>query len=240
MTALCTPNTTIPATGGEMNAYLARPDGQPRGTVLIMVELWGLTDHMAEVSQRLAAEGYAALALDLFRGAVPPVPSDPAEKWASTFEAFDDIRANRDSRHAAHWLMSGDAGFDAGNIFAWGFCMGGRFAHNLGAFEPRIAGVINFYGRINFPRTANKPFLPVEITPMIACPYLGAFAGTDPLIPTTDLEDLRAGLADNPDHEIEEYAGADHAFFNDHRDTYHPEAAGRAWRKVKSFLERLS
>jgi carboxymethylenebutenolidase len=223
-----------------MAAYLARPESDPRGTVLLMVELWGLTTHMAEVADRLAVAGYAALALDLFRGAAPPVPSDPAETWASTFTGFDDVRANKDCRHAAHWLMSGAAGFDAGPVFAWGFCMGGRFAHNLGAFEPRLAGVINFYGRINFPRMANKPFLPVEITPMITCPYLGAFAESDPLIPPADLKALRAGLAENPDHEIEEYTGADHAFFNDHRDTYHPEAAERAWRKVLRFLERLS
>lgn len=240
MTALCTPNALIPATGGEMDAYLARPSGDVRATVLIMVELWGLTAHMAEVSERLAAEGYAAVVLDLFRGAKPPQPSDPPEVWGATFDSFDDIRASRDSRYAAHWLMSGAAGFEAGSVFAWGFCMGGRFAHNLGAFEPRLAGLINFYGRINFPRMTNKPFLPVELTPMIACPYLGAFAEVDPLIPSSDLDALRSGLAPNPVHEIEEYAGAEHAFFNDHRDTYHPEAAARAWAKVLSFLEGLS
>jgi carboxymethylenebutenolidase len=240
MTALCTPNRTIPVSDGDMNAFVARPEGRPLGSVLIMVELWGLTNHMAEVCERLAGEGYAAVALDLFRGESPPVPSDPTEKWARTFEAFDDVRANRDCRHAAQWLMSGRAGFDAGAIVAWGFCMGGRFAHNLGAFEPRLAGVINFYGRINFPRMANKPFLPVEITPMIACPYLGAFAESDPLIPPADLAALRAGLADNPDHLIEQYEGADHAFFNDQRDTYHPEAAARAWTQVLNFLQRLN
>lgn len=239
MTNLCVPNATIPATNGDMNVYVAHPAGQARATVLIMVELWGLTEHMAEVSERLAGEGYCAVALDLFRGASPPRPSDPSEKWAATFDTFDDVRATRDCRYAAQWLMSGSAGFDAGPVFAWGFCMGGRFAHNLGAFEPRLSGVINFYGRINFPRMENKPFLPVELTAMIACPYLGAFAESDPLIPSTDLDALRTGLIDNPDRTVEEYVGADHAFFNDHRDTYHPGVAAKAWQEVNCFLERL-
>lgn len=231
-------NIDIPASNGAMAAYLARPKADIRGTVLILIELWGLTPHMAEVADRLAGAGYAAVALDLFRGDPTPDPADPRERWAAAFEAFDDVRATRDCRYAAQWLLSGAAGFMPGPVFSWGFCMGGRFAHNLAAFEPRLAGAINFYGRINFPRMANKPFLPVEITQMIACPYLGIFAEEDPLIPPTDIKALRDGLTDNPHHTIKEFVGTEHAFFNDHRDCYHKEAASKAWDEVLEFLRR--
>jgi carboxymethylenebutenolidase len=233
-----TPNATIPATGGEMDAYISAPAGTPKASVLIQVELWGMTPHMGEVADRLAAEGYVAIVCDLFRGAPPPVPSDPLEKWAATFEGFDDVRATRDCRHALDWALSNPGGRALGPVFAWGFCMGGRFAHNLAAFDTRLAGAINFYGRINFPRMANKPFLPIEVTRMIASPYLGAFAETDGLIPIGDIERLRADLAGNPGTEISVFPGTEHAFFNDHREAYHPEAAAKAWRQVLTFIER--
>lgn len=233
-----TPNVAIPAVDGTMQGLLVQPSGAPKATVLMQVELWGMTVHMAEVAQRLADAGYAALVIDLFRGAPPPVPTDPADKWAATFETFDDIRATQDSRHALNWLLSGAAGFDAGSVFAWGFCMGGRFAHNLAAFDPRLAGAINFYGRINFPRLPTKPFLPIEVTRMIECPYLGAFAETDDLIPPADVKRLGDDLAHNPNARIDVYPGTEHAFFNDHRDAYHAQAAGQAWDNVLAFLSR--
>ena len=233
-----TPNVSIPAVGGHMAGYLARPSQPPRATVLMQVELWGVTQHMKEVADRLADAGYAALVIDLFRGANPPVPTDPVETWGATFAGFDDVRATRDCRHALAWLLLGAAGFDAGSVFAWGFCMGGRFAHNLGVCDPRLAGVINFYGRINFPRMENKPFLPIELTRLIECPYLGAFAAVDGLIPPEDVARLRDDLRANPNAQIDVYEGTEHAFFNDHREAYHPQAAQLAWDRVMAFMDR--
>lgn len=197
-------NTMIPATGGDMPAYVVRPKGAntPRAAVLMQVELWGMTRHMKEVAMRLADNGYAVIVCDLFRGATRPVPTDPVEKWAETFDTFDDVRCTRDCRMALSWALSAQSELFVDTVFAWGFCMGGRFAHNLGAFETRLRGIINFYGRINFPRTPNKPFLPIDITPMIEMPYLGVFAETDGLIPTDDVERLQHDLAWNPANHI--------------------------------------
>lgn len=239
MQTYLTPNVSIPATDGSMDGYLARPGTTAKTTVLIAVELWGMTRHMQEVAERLAKAGHAAVVLDLFRGAPPPVPGDPPERWAETFAGFNDVRATRDCRHALSWVLSGGTGQPSGPVAVWGFCMGGRFAHNLAAFDPRLAGAINFYGRINFPRMANKPFLPVEVTPMIDCPYLGVFAETDALIPDPDLDLLRAGLAGNPQAQIMSYPGTQHAFFNDHREAFHPQASARAWVEVLDFLDGL-
>ncbi|MEL6119506.1 MAG: dienelactone hydrolase family protein [Pseudomonadota bacterium] len=232
-----TPNAAIPAVGGDMAAYLAQPSAAPRATVIMQVELWGMTQHMKEVADRLAGAGYAALVIDLFRGAQPPVPTEPVENWGKTFEAFDDVRATLDCRHALSWLLDGKAGFDAGSVFAWGFCMGGRFAHNLAVCDPRLAGAINFYGRINFPRLQTKPFLPIELTRLIECPYLGAFAAVDGLIPPEDVNRLRDDLRSNTNAQIDVYDGTEHAFFNDHRDAYHAEAAQLAWDRVCAFLD---
>ncbi|MEM1384922.1 MAG: dienelactone hydrolase family protein [Pseudomonadota bacterium] len=234
---LLNPNVQIPATDGAMGAYVAWPEGPLRGIVLIKVELWGMTPHMGEVAHRLAAEGYAAVVCDLFRGDTPPVPTDPVETWGETFAAFDDVRATRDCRHALGWALAGCGGRGTAPVFAWGFCMGGRFAHNLAAFDPRLTGAINFYGRLSFPRLMNKPFLPIEVTRMIACPYLGVFAETDGLIPATDVARLDADLAGNPSTAIVTYPGTEHAFFNDHRESFHAEVAMDAWGRVLAFLD---
>lgn len=233
-------NIQIPATGGMMDAYIARPESYAKTVVLMQIELWGLSQHMVEVADRLAAEGHVAIACDLFRGESSPKPDDPVEKWSATFEAFDDVRCTLDCRHALRWSLSPESGLSHLPVFAWGFCMGGRFAHNLAAFDPRLRGAINFYGRINFPRSATKPFLPIEITKMIEQPYLGIFAETDTLIPEADLARLREDLASNPNADISSYPGTQHAFFNDHRDAYHPEGAAKAWEAVLAFLQKYS
>lgn len=234
------PNASIPVSDGEMDVYLAAPEQPPRIAVLIQLELWGMTLHMKEVADRLAAQGYAAIVCDLFRGQEPARESEPVEKWAEVFEAFDDVRSTKDCRHALDWTLSGGGGFAVDKVFAWGFCMGGRFAHNLAAFDARLAGAINFYGRINFPRLPTKPFLPIEMTRMIDIPYFGAFAETDSLIPDADLDRLRTDLAHNLDAEIKVYPGTEHAFLNDHRGAYHHDAAQEAWADVFAFLHRHS
>lgn len=233
-------NVSIPVTGGMMDAYVSMPKSAPRATVLMQVELWGMTLHMKEVADRLADAGYAAVVCDLFRGDAPPVPTDPLEKWADTFQKFDDVRCTLDCRKTLDWVLSDKSEINTEKVFAWGFCMGGRFSHNLGAFDARLAGVINFYGRINFPRMETKPFLPIDITRMIEMPYLGAFAETDGLIPPEDIKRLISDLSDNENATIDIYEGTEHAFFNDHRDAYHAEAATKAWASVLTFLKKHS
>ncbi len=241
MANLIDPNSAIPVTDGTMDAYVAKPQtASARSGVLLFVELWGMTPHMKEVAERLAGAGHVAVVCDLFRGTTPPVPQDPLEKWASTFESFNDVSCTNDCRQAANWLKNGGAGSNIEHVFAWGFCMGGRFAHNLGAVSDAVSGVINFYGRVNFPRMENKPFLPIELTGLIDKPYLGAFAETDGLIPPEDVAGLRAGLSGNPNAQVDVYPGTEHAFFNDHREAYNAAAADEAWHKVLSFISRHS
>ena len=241
MANLIDPNCTIPVTGGSMDGYIARPHNtDARCGVLLFVELWGMTPHMQEVAERLAQTGHVAVVCDLFHGSTAPAPEDPVEKWSSTFENFNDVSCTNDCRQAANWLKNAGSGSNVEHVFAWGFCMGGRFAHNLGAISDAVSGVINFYGRINFPRMANKPFLPIELTGLIDKPYLGAFAETDGLIPPGDVAGLRAGLSGNPNARIDVYPGTEHAFFNDHREAYNATAADVAWNRVLSFITEHS
>ena len=205
--------------------------------MLVLGEIWGVNGNIRAVCERLARAGVVALAPDPSRGVPPPRESNPIEQVLGFFDRYDDPRGIRDCR-AALGVLAGGLGVRPRALFAWGFCKGGRFAHYLGAFDSRLAGVINFYGRITFGRDpVLKPFTPLDVAGLIGAPYLGLFAERDPLIVATDVEALRASFERHGHpHYLHVYAGAEHAFFNDTRPSHHPEVAADAWARRLAFI----
>jgi carboxymethylenebutenolidase len=234
--------TSYPSDGQRITLYLARPAAPVKATVLMFGAIWSVTKHIESICDQLASEGFAAAAPCLFRGAGIPALDAPPEVLAQTFLDFDDRRCTRDLQALAALAAGGGLGFDAGALVTWGFCLGGRFAHNLAAVTTQVAGVINFYGRVRFARQPNKPFLPIELAPLIRAPYLGHFAQTDALIPLADVEDLRSALAEQRcEHRIHVYPGARHAFFDSTRPADHDSAASAlAWRRSLEFIDEVS
>jgi carboxymethylenebutenolidase len=220
---------------GAYAALPARADGCPG--VLVLGEIWGVNGNIRATCERLARAGVVALAPDPYRGEAPPRESDPIDQVLGFFDRYDDPRGIRDCRAALGVLANG-LGFTPRALFAWGFCKGGRFAHYLGAFDSRLAGVINFYGRIVFARDpVLKPFTPLEVAGLVQAPYLGLFAERDPLISAHDVAALRAAFEHRGHpHHLHVYAGAEHAFFNDTRPAHHPQVAADAWSKVLHFI----
>jgi carboxymethylenebutenolidase len=228
--------------GASIRVYVARPEAPPRATVLMLGAIWSVTPHIEDLCRQLAREGYGALAPCLFRGEGIPARDAPPEVLTRTFVEFDDPRCIRDLRAVARAAAEGAFGFAPGALVPWGFCLGGRFAHYLGAVSEHVGGVVNFYGRLRFERQPIKPFLPAELTGLIEVPYLGQFAQTDALIPLGDVEELRAALqARGVRHRIDVYDGARHSFFDPTRPAdHHPEASRKAWATALEFLRSLS
>lgn len=225
--------------GVTVGAYAAAPDAaEGRPTVVVLGEIWGVNANVRTICDRLAKAGAAAVAYDQYRGVTPPRDGDPQPQVMGYFDRFDDPQGIRDGRAVVAAVRAGALGFHPGPVFVWGFCMGGRFAHHLAAFQPDLAGAINFYGRLSFTRQAElKPFAPLDVAGLVAVPYLGLFGEVDPFIPATDVEALRAKLtARGVPHHVHIYEGAEHAFFNDTRHSYHPGAAADAWRLVLDFV----
>jgi carboxymethylenebutenolidase len=231
---------TIPVEPGvEVAAYAALPDAaEGRPALVILGEIWGVNGNIRAICDRLADAGAIAVAPDQYRGITPPRDGDPQNHVMGFFDRFDDPQGIRDGRAAIEAVRSGALGVSPGPVFVWGFCMGGRFAHYLAAFEPRLAGAINFYGRLSFPRQERlKPFVPLDVAGLVACPYLGLFGEFDPFIPAADVEALRAELRRvGVPHHVAIYEGAEHAFFNETRASYHAEASADAWRRVQAFV----
>lgn len=228
--------------GSDIPVYVARPAKPPHLTVMVFGAIWSVTPHIEDLCRQLAAAGHGAVAPCLFRQSGIPSRSATGEELAATFLGFDDRRCIRDMRATMQATRQGLFGFECGPLVPLGFCLGGRFAHYLGAFDNQCAGLVNFYGRLRFARQDLKPFLPAEVTGLVEVPYLGHFAEFDPMIPHEDVEELRDGLAKRGvAHRINLYKGARHGFVDPERPTeHHPEAAAQAWSTTLEFLEGLS
>ena len=226
--------------GARIPVFVARPAAPPRLTVVMFGAIWSITPHIEDLSAKLAAEGFGAIAPCLFRGEGIPARDAPPEALRQTFTDFDDRRCVRDLRAVVRAASRGELAGPAGALVTLGFCLGGRFAHVVSAVSDHVAGVVNFYGRMRFPRQATKPFLPIELTGLIEVPYLGHFAQFDELIPLADVEELRAALAERGvEHAIHVYEGARHGFVDPERPTEHdPGAAALAWSRTLAFLHQ--
>ncbi len=219
-------NVTFPSNGGTAHGYLALPESGSGPGVVVIQEWWGLTSHIADVANRLAAEGFVALAPDLYGGTT----THDADEAGQLMQELPVDRAATDLGGAVDHLLGHEA--VVGNtVGAVGFCMGGGFVLVLAAQQgDKIGAAVPFYGVLgeDYPSFAN-----------LSAPLLGHFGEQD----TMATPDAVKALADR----IEAESGrrpdfrlypAGHAFFNDedHMGTYDPEQAAIAWNATLDFL----
>jgi carboxymethylenebutenolidase len=213
--------------GETLTGYLARPAGEGRRPgVIVIQEWWGLNEHIRDVARRFAQAGFVALAPDLYHGVVVSEP-DEARKLVMELDMDEAVR---EIRQAVAFLGAQDyvAGPQVGIV---GFCMGGRLVLQTARAEDHLGAAVVFYG---------SPLTPQEASEVKA-PVLGLYGALDH-IPVVDVRAMheafdRAGV----DNELHVYEGAGHAFFNDTRSSYRPEAAADAWPRTLSwFREHLS
>jgi carboxymethylenebutenolidase len=218
------------ASNGETtDGFMARPDGEgPFPGVIVIQEWWGLNDNIKDIAQRFAAEGFAALAPDLYHGKVTSEPNE-AQK---AMMALDMNRASKELAKAAEWLASQPYTQGRG-IGATGFCMGGGLALALATESPHIKAVAPFYG--------GNPN-PIDKVANIQGPVFAVYAENDAWVNDAMRQALEAALRQQGKQvETKTYPGTEHAFFNDSRpEVYREEAAKDAWEKVLAlFRENL-
>jgi carboxymethylenebutenolidase len=210
--------------GERARGYLALPARGSGPGVLVIQEWWGLVDHIRDVCDRLAREGFVALAPDLYRGEVATGP-DAAGRLMMDLEL---PRAARDLDGAVSALLSQNATM-GGKVGALGFCMGGQLALYAATRNRRIGAVVDCYGI--------HPKLKPELAALEA-PVLGIFAERDSFVPPAAAKKLEAELrAAGKRTDFVIFPEVDHAFLNDTRpDVYDAAAAERAWGLIVSFL----
>ncbi len=213
------------ASGDEkLRGYLSVPARGRGPGVVVLQEWWGLVDHIREVCDRLAREGFVALAPDLYRGVST---ADPGVAGRLMMDLALP-RAARDLDAAVKALVNHDA-VNGGKVAALGFCMGGQLALYAASLSPRISAVVDCYGV--HPN--------VRIDPSgIRAAVMGVFAERDAFVPPEAVHQLEADLrAAGVRTDFTIFPGVDHAFLNDTRpDVYDAATAQRAWGRILSFL----
>ncbi|MCL8206867.1 MAG: dienelactone hydrolase family protein [Actinomycetia bacterium] len=217
----------FPTRLGEQRGYLVEPqDGRPHPGAVVIQEWWGLDAHIQEVTRRLAAEGYVALAPDLYDG---QVARDP-ERAMALMTALPVEDGVEKLVGAVEALVALDR-VEPKRVAVVGFCMGGSYALELALRSPRIAAVAPFYpGRIG---------ALLDRLPAIRVPMFVPFGGADASIPLAVVDRFRetaqrAGM----DVEIKVYPGCDHAFHNDTAPVYNEAAAKDAWARTLLLFAR--
>ena len=219
---------------GTMPAHWMRPDGAgPFPGVIVLMEAFGLVKHIEEVAERLAGEGYAVLAPDLYYRKLPDnkVGYDELPKAIELLQSIRDDAFVADMK-AALAFMKDSGQVNADGIGMTGFCMGGRLTFlSACALPGEIKAAAPFYGG----GIANH----LGQASAIKAPMLLFFADQDGFIPLDQVQAVDAKLKElGKDYRIKRYADADHGFFCNHRASYNEAAAQDAWNELKGFFAR--
>lgn len=220
-------NVTFASNGAQAHGYLALPSSGSGPGVIVIQEWWGLTSHIASIADRLAAEGFVALAPDLYGGAT----THDAEEAGRLMQQLPVDRAARDLAGAVDFLLARDD-VTGEKVGAVGFCMGGAFVLQLAVQQGAKIG-------------AAVPFYPVGPMPDdysgLQAAVLVHYADEDSFQPAGAAEDLEKKISTGTGRkpEILHYP-AGHAFMNDENliGTYDPQQARTAWERTVAFLRQ--
>lgn len=216
----------FPSNGSSCSGYLAVPPSGSGPGVVVIQEWWGLVPHIERVCDRLAADGYVAVAVDLYHGETATEPDGAAKKMM----ALRMDRAGRDMSGAVQYLLGHQAvqGDAVGSV---GFCMGGGLALCLAALQPAVKACVVYYGVIPWPDA--DPHLE-----SIRGRVLGHYGDHDEFAGSGAVDALEQRLRDaGVDVTFHRYPGAAHAFFNDDRpEAYVGEAAELSYARTLEFF----
>jgi carboxymethylenebutenolidase len=235
------------ADGGEpLPAYRAEPVGELRGALVLIQEIWGLVDHIKDVSDWYAAEGYLVIAPDILShgGITPEVGAElvrlrlsaSADEQAKLQPLMREKMAPVNQPEYAAWAvgalvsvvdyLDAQPGVD-GRIGVLGFCFGGSYSFALASADRRIRGAVPFYG---------SPPASAELA-HLDCPVLALYGEDDERLMATLPEVTKKMHDAGVQFESHVYPGAGHAFFNDSNPiSYRPEVAADAWTRSLEFL----
>ena len=217
---------------------MAAPEGTPSSGVIVIMEAYGVTDHIKEVCERLAGAGHLAVAPHFFHRSGDAVIAydDKDAVWppinALKYEELVDDIAGAISYFEGQ-------GISQDHVGVIGFCLGGSVSF-IAAARFALGAAVTFYGGGISEARFTLPAL-LDLVPELQSPWLGQFGDNDPSIPVDDVEKLRAAVsATAVETEIVRYPDAGHGFHCDARpEAYHEESAKAAWQRAEAWLSQL-
>ncbi|MRW91745.1 carboxymethylenebutenolidase [Duganella sp. FT80W] len=229
----------INVNGQNVPVYRAQPEGKTNLPVILVIsEIFGLHEHIADVARRFAKQGYLALAPDLFiRQGDPTRVTSIAELQKGIIANTPDAQVFTDLDAVVAWAKAN--GGNADKIAITGFCWGGRITWLYAAHNPSIKAGVAWYGRLMGDSTPNFPRHPIDVAGTLTVPVLGLYGGKDTGISQESIEVMKAALAKGPNKStFVIYPNSGHAFHADYRASYVEADAKDGWGRTLAWFRQ--
>ena len=232
---------TIPSGGFKMPAYRAMPAGKSNlPVVLVVSEVFGVHEYIADVARRCAKAGYLAIAPELFvRQGDAQGYGEIGKLLSEVVNKVPDAQVMGDLDASVAWAKAN--GGDPARLGITGFCWGGRQTWLYTAHNPAVKAAVAWYGRLVGSNGPLQPKHPIELVGTLHGPVLGLYGGDDSGIPQDSVEQMKKALATGSaaakTSEFVVYPGAPHAFHADYRPSYRKEAAEDGWKRCLAWFK---
>lgn len=232
---------SIPVGDFQMPAYRAQPVGKSRAPVVLVIsEIFGVHEHIADVARRLARQGYCAIAPELFvRQGDAKAYTEIPKLMSEVIAKVPDGQVMADLDATVAWAAA--QGQDTGRLAITGFCWGGRITWLYAAHNPGVKAGVAWYGRLVGAATPLTPRHPVDLAADLKAPVLGLYGEKDGGIPLDSVEAMKtalaAGSAAAKASSFVVYPGAGHAFHADYRASYQKAAADDGWQRCLAWFK---
>lgn len=226
----------IDVAGFSMPAYRAAPAGRTGlPVVLVLSEIFGVHEYIADTARRFARAGYLAIAPELFiRQGDPQSYGEMARLIAEVIARVPDAQVMGDLDATVRW--AGANGGDVSRLAVTGFCWGGRQTWLYAAHNPQVKAAVAWYGRLVGQTSELNPRHPVDVAGALKAPVLGLYGGADTGIPLDTVEAMKKALAAGSPAARQSsfvvYPEAPHAFHADYRPSFRAEPAQDGWNRA--------
>jgi carboxymethylenebutenolidase len=232
----------ITSNGHPMPAYRAMPAGKKNlPVVLVLSEIFGVHEYIADTARRFAKAGYMAIAPELFvRQGDPNEYGEIAKLQAEIISKVPDAQVMGDLDACVAWAAANGGNTD--KLAITGFCWGGRITWLYAAHQPKLKAGVAWYGRLVGNATAQTPVHPLALAGSLKAPVLGLYGAADTGIPLDTVDKMKEALAQGPAaataSEFVVYPEAPHAFHADYRGSYRKGPAEDGWQRLLAWLKR--
>lgn len=237
---------TIDVNGFKMPAFRSAPAGKTGlPVVLVISEIFGVHEYIADVTRRFAKAGYLAIAPELFvRQGDPNDYGEIAKLQSELIAKVPDAQVMGDLDASLRWAAQN--GGDATRAGITGFCWGGRITWLYAMHNPQIKAGVAWYGRLEGQATATTPKHPIELVGQLKAPVLGLYGAEDTGIPVASVDRMKAALSQAAGQgnaaarqsEFVVYPQAPHAFHADYRASYREVPAKDGWQRAVNWLQQ--
>jgi carboxymethylenebutenolidase len=236
----------IDVNGFKMPAYRSAPKGKTNlPVVLVISEIFGVHEYIADVTRRFAKAGYLAIAPELFvRQGDPSSYGEMGKLIAEVISKVPDAQVMSDLDATLQWASKN--GGNANRAAITGFCWGGRITWLYAAHNPKLKAGVAWYGRVEGQTNANNPKHAVDLAVQLKAPVLGLYGGDDAGIPVTSVNNMKEVLALSASRgnkaaqasEFVLYPDAPHAFHADYRPSYRAAPATDGWNRAIAWFKQ--